>query len=216
MKTEECNELTKIDKGIENEMFWRKFEIGQTVYFGLSFCRFVEKFSFFDTSTLGYIEVILITKCIFPSESLLIFIPDCNVNLNFNSHWKKEWMMRNIKSIYLVNTNDRMNCHPVFFDFFYAAKLESFLERKRDFFSSVFDVEMEIIFVLKTGGSDSYYCFVLQMNEFSESQMFLSNESESENESIVNEKGEIETLLKLSGGSRIEDYRPMARIRKVR
>jgi hypothetical protein len=52
IKTQKCNELTKIDKGIGNGIFWRIFKSnlkeGQTVYFGLSFCRFVEKFNFYE------------------------------------------------------------------------------------------------------------------------------------------------------------------------
>jgi hypothetical protein len=45
MKTQECKE--SVNNGIGKEMSWRKVESdnidGQTVYFGQSFCRFVER-----------------------------------------------------------------------------------------------------------------------------------------------------------------------------
>jgi hypothetical protein len=70
---------------------------------------------------------------------------------------------------------------------------------------------MEMIFVLKNGGSDSYYYSLLQVSEVSESQMFLSSESENVNESIVSKKDEIGELLKLSGGSRVESFSNFSR-----
>jgi hypothetical protein len=80
------------------------------------------------------------------------------------------------------------------------------VRRERYFFSSFFDFEMEIIFVLKNGGSDSYYYAFLQVSEVSKSQMFSSSESENENESIVSKNDEIGELLKLSGGSKVEGF----------
>jgi hypothetical protein len=103
-----------------------------------------------------------------------------------------------------------MNRHSCFSNFCCDEKCESFLERNKSFYSSVFDVEMEIIFVLKSGGSDSYYDFILQASEVSASQMFLSSESEgeteNENESRGSEKDEIGETLKLSGGSKVEAF----------
>jgi hypothetical protein len=59
-------------------------------------------------------------------------------------------------------------------------------------------------------GSDYY--FVLKVSEFSENEMFLysenesQSENESENERIASEKDEIRELLKLSGGSKVEGF----------
>jgi hypothetical protein len=107
-----------------------------------------------------------------------------------------------------------MNCPPIFSNFFSDEKCESFVGGKRYFFSSIFDVEMDKIFGLKNDGSGSYYYFVLQVNEASENEMFLSSENESEsetdnenkNEGIVSEKDEIGELLKLSGGSKMKGF----------
>jgi hypothetical protein len=232
-KTQKCKELTNVDKGIEKEMLWGKFEFGQTVYFGLSLYRIDEMLNYFDISKLVYIDVILSTKWIFPGvstlwpsfESLLSFIVHRNVKLKLDSHWKKESMIRNMKSIYFVNTNDGTDCYRIFWNFFEEKKLESFMERKRYFWSSVFEIEMERFFGLKNGERDNY--FVLKVSDFTESQIFLYSESESgneneiiesqiflysesengnENESIVSEKNEIRELLKLSGGSRSEGF----------
>jgi hypothetical protein len=65
-------------------------------------------------------------------------------------------------------------------------------------------MEMEIIFGMRKGRSE--YCFVLKVNEDSESQMSLysSSKSENANEINVNEKDEIGQFLTLSGGSKIE------------
>jgi hypothetical protein len=129
IKTQESKKFTKIDKGIGKELLWRKFESneieGQFVYFGLSFCRFVEKVNCFEISKLGYIDVVLSTEWIFPDvstfwsyfKSSLSFILQCNVDFNCNSNWKEEVMMRNSKSIYFVNTKDRTDCHPFLCNF---------------------------------------------------------------------------------------------------
>jgi hypothetical protein len=199
LKTQKCKRSTKIDKGIGKEMLLRKFESNEMdreiICFGLNFCRFVEKFNVFKISNLGYIEVILSTKWIFPYvstfwsyfESSLNFIPHCNVHLNLNLLWKRESMIRNIKSIYFVNTIDRMDCYTYFCNLFDEKKWESFVERKRYFCSSAFEIGMKI------GGSDRY--FALRMNEISESQIFLY--SENENESIVSERDEVRELFEI-------------------
>jgi hypothetical protein len=138
MKAQECNSCTISNKGIGKEMLWRKFvfnEIdGQTVYFGLNFCAFVDRFNCFQISMLGYINVILSIEWIFSGVSILCSSFESSLNLflhskiNSNSVCKKEVMIRNIKSIYLVNTNDETDCHPFFSDFFDEKKSESFLE----------------------------------------------------------------------------------------
>jgi hypothetical protein len=137
MKSQECDESAIIEKEISR----RKFE----------------SFNCFQISKLGYIDVILCTEWIFPDvctcfEPSLSFILHCNDNLT--SFWKKEAMMRNIKSIYLVNTNDRTDYHPLFVNLFDQEKSESFVERKRDFYSSDFLIEMERIVGFKIRGSD--------------------------------------------------------------
>jgi hypothetical protein len=129
-------------------------------------------------------------------------------------------MMRNIKSKYFVNTKDEMHSHRSFSKFFDEMKLKSFFEMKRCFCSSVFEIEIDIIFVFEIEGCDCY--FDLRASEVAESQMFLyheskidiesendkenENENEKERESIGSEKEEIGELLKLSGGSRIEGF----------
>jgi hypothetical protein len=154
-KTQKCKKLTKNDKGIGQEMLWRKFESnendGQIIYFGFSFCRIVEKFNFFETSKFGYIDVIFSIECIFPDFSTfwsnfvlsLIFILYCNVylNLNLNFFWKKESMIRNIQSICFVNTKDRTDCYPFFSKFSEEKELESFLESKRYFFHQFLELK---------------------------------------------------------------------------
>jgi hypothetical protein len=85
---------------------------------------------------LGYIEVILSTELIFCGvsilwsyfESSLKLIPDCKVKVELKSVFQKEVMMRNIETIYFVNTNDETDCHPFFSTFFEEKKKpESFL-----------------------------------------------------------------------------------------
>jgi hypothetical protein len=189
MKTQKCKESAKIDKEIGKEKLWRKFE--------------VEKFNFFEISNLESIEWIFPYVSTFWADfgSSLNFIRHFNVHLNLNSVLKKEVMMRNIKSIYFVNTNDRMDCYP----FFDEKKWELFVERKRYFCSSVIEIGMEI------GGSDYY--FVLKVSEMSESQIFLY--SENQNENIVTGKDEIGQLLKLNGGSRIEGCSSFSRTKST-
>jgi hypothetical protein len=214
MKTQECKEFTNTDKGIAKEMLWRKFESneidGQIVLFESSFYCF-EQFNCFEISKLEYLDVILSTERIFPSfstfwpyfDSSLSFIPHCNVHLDLNSFWKKESMLKNIKSMYLVNANDRTDCHPFFSNSFDEKKRELFVEKERYFCSHW--IEMERVFGLKTRGSYDY--FVLKVSEITASQIlsYSDGKNENENESIVSEKDEIRELLKLSGGSKMED-----------
>jgi hypothetical protein len=148
MKAQECKELRKIDGRIVKEKLRRKFELneieGQIFYFYFDFnlCGIVEKFNFFEVSKLGDIDEILSTECIFADvspflsyfESSLNFIRDWNVNFDFNSNWEKEWMMKNIKSIYFVNTKDRTDCHRFFSIFFLKVSNGSHFWRERDIF----------------------------------------------------------------------------------
>jgi hypothetical protein len=79
MKTQKCDEFIMIDKGIEKEISKMKFESdkvgGQTVYFGLNFCQFIEEFDCFQTSIFGCIDVILSTEYVFPGIWRLWFYP---------------------------------------------------------------------------------------------------------------------------------------------
>jgi hypothetical protein len=146
MKTQECKESTMIRKGIGNEKLRRKFESneinGQRVYFDFNLCEIVEKFTFFEISMFGYIEMILSTELIFSDVSLLWshfessqkLIRDWKVELK--SVFQKEVMIRNIETIYFVNMNDETDCYRFFCHFFKEKKKksESFFERKKYFF----------------------------------------------------------------------------------
>jgi hypothetical protein len=189
MKTQEYKESTIINKGIGKETLKRKFESteieGQRVYFDFNLCENVEKFNFIKDSMLEYVEVILLTELIFSGvsllwsdfESSLKLIPHSNINLK--SVLKKEVMMRNIKSIYLVNMKDETDCHSFFSNIFEEQKMELFVERNQYFCLSVFEIEIETeikieierIFGMRIGGND--YCFGLKRPEISESPMSL-------------------------------------------
>jgi hypothetical protein len=183
VKTQECDELAMIDKGIRKEKSKLKFESDEvdceTVYFGLNFWGFVEEFDCFQISIIGNIDVILSTESIFPDvcslwqyfERSLNLIPHFNVNLN--SFCTKETMMKDIESNYFVITND-------------GNKSKS--------------TEQTINLGERMMRSECN--FVLKESDVSKIEMFWSKETAKEN--IVSEEYEIGHLLRLSGGSRKE------------
>jgi hypothetical protein len=110
-------------------------------------------------------------------------------------------MMRNIKFIDLVITNDGKDCHRFFSDIFDGNKSESSVERNQHFCSSAF--LMEIIFGHRIIQNECN--FLLNRSEVSKSSIFCYEETEKE--SIVSEnyeQYEISHLLRLSGRSRKE------------
>jgi hypothetical protein len=149
------NELETSDEGTDKEKSEIKFESdeidGQTVSFGLRFCRFVEEFGCFDISKVGCINAIVSTESIFhyvcplwssvESSFSLIALGNCNGNVKMNSFCQKEMMM-NIERIYLVSRNDATNCHQFFSDPFYREKSVLSGERRRYFCPIVFAMEM--------------------------------------------------------------------------
>jgi hypothetical protein len=194
MKAQEYKESRIVNKRIDKKKLRRKFESNEIECPTVYFCEFFEKFNCLENSILGYIEVILFTELIFPRVSILWqffeslnLIPHCNIDLR--SALKKEMMMRNIESTYLLNTNDETDCHSFFWNFFEDKKEKKYCEslwREGEIFVHQF---------LRWKWKE-----FLTANEHSESQIFLDSESEN----IVSEKDEIRQLLKLSGGSRIE------------
>jgi hypothetical protein len=124
----ECDELAMINQGIGKEMPKMKFESneidGQTVYFDLSFRRFVEEFDCFEISIFECIDVILsieyVFRCVYTLwscfESSLNFISDCNINLNL--FCPNEVMMKNIERISFVITNNGTDSYRFFSNFF--------------------------------------------------------------------------------------------------
>jgi hypothetical protein len=229
---EELYESEMIEEGIENGNSKMEFESDEiddsTVYFELSFCRFVEGFCFSDISDFGCIDVILSSETIFPcacplwSSFNLIAHESENGNENVNCLFKKEVMMRNLEIIYLMMTNDGTDCDRFFSQFFSENPSESSVERNRYFFSSVFVMEREIEFEAEIDlEMDIIFRERMMRNEWNETevltnQMFWYSDNDSQNdndnvnvnvnESIVSEMYEIREILELGGGSRIEGF----------
>jgi UDP-glucose 4-epimerase len=213
---EELSEWVMIEEGIEHEKSKMKFELdeidGQRVYFEWGFCRFVEEFGFFDISLFGCIDVIRSTRsvfpCICPLWSLFNLITHENENGNGNGNvklnglWTKGVMMKNLKIIYLVITNDGTDCHRFFSEFFSENTSKSSVERNQYFFSSAFVMEMEMAMIFGERMMRSEW----NGTEFLKNQMFWYGDNENENENVANEMYEIRHILELSGGSRIEGF----------
>jgi hypothetical protein len=133
-----------IDKEIEKQMFWMKFESKQvdeqTVYLNLRFSRFIEGIEFLDDSLFECIAVILLTECIFGDVYRLwpCFDPSLNpisdLNPETTFYFEPEVMIRNIELICLIKTNDQTKCElsvsekQQFFHQFCFVKLPIFLK----------------------------------------------------------------------------------------
>jgi hypothetical protein len=210
----EKEEATMIDPGIGKEISKIKFASDQVdeqpVYHNLSFYRFVEGFGDFVISNLRPIDVILSTECIFAEVSKLWFCFESFLNLisswnvKLKSFCKKEAIMKNVESISLINTNYGTDSYEILSNFFYGTKFESSIDRKQYFCLSAFLNEVEGIFGLRNRVSENF--FVLEETGSLDLEIFWWSEIDNGNDDIINDIDEIRRVLKLSGGSRTEDF----------
>jgi hypothetical protein len=194
MTVQGCGQFRVIEETIRKEKSLMKTEFEEVseniVCFDLRFCRIIEKFDFFESSVLEYLDVILSNEYFMPLFNLIAIS-----SIALNCFVMKEMAKKYFDSISFGRMKDIIECNMFCCNFHKKQHSEFSLVQMPVLYDWAFLIAIDRNVDSKGRTCDS--AFLLNQKEIKECQF----SSQSPNDKIGNEFSLFCEVLKLSGGS---------------